>query len=112
PHNRTPATETTPIRRQARSVRAVLPAQSRGARRLLRIGEIQGLAVFASVDLGLGTEPLPHFIIEEIPALQVTGTELALVVLFIARAHPGHANLHLCPVPEGCDCRRLRRRRL
>ena len=54
---------------------------------LFRIGEVEGLAVFAAVDFGVGAVLLADFVAEEVPALQMARAELAFLVFLVACAH-------------------------
>src|ERR1039458_8476972 len=65
-----------------------LIAKGPGARRFFRIGQVQSLAVLATVNLSVLPVFLFHLVAEEIPALQVAGAEFSLGVFFAASAHP------------------------
>src|SRR5256885_16348487 len=80
-----------------------LPAQGSGARGLFRVGQIQRLAVLAAIDFRILAELALHFVAEEIPALEVAGAELSLLVLFVAGAHSRDPALDLRPVAERSD---------
>src|ERR1017187_7969550 len=82
---------------------ASLPGQSPGARFLVRGRQVESLAALAAIDLGIRAELLSDLLTEEVPALQVTRTELGFLVLLIAGAHPGDAALHFDAVAEGRD---------
>ena len=79
------------------------PAQSARTGLLLRIRQVQCLAVLAAVDLGVLPEPLLDLVPEEIPALQVPGAEFALGVFLVAGAHARDAPLDLGPVAQRGD---------
>ena len=66
----------------------------------MRIGQVKRLAMLAPVDFSIGAKLLLHFIAEEIPALQVTGAELALRVFFVSRPHAWNTPLNLSAVAE------------
>src|ERR1017187_2145848 len=80
-----------------------LIAKGPGARRFFRIGQVQSLAVLATVNLSVLPVFLFHLVAEEIPALQVAGAEFSLGVFFAASAHPRRPPLHLGTVAECVD---------
>src|SRR6202521_1721364 len=59
------------------------------------------MTMLAAIDLGIVAELLLPLIAEQIPALEVTGAELAFFVLFITRAHARNAALDLGSIAEG-----------
>src|SRR6266849_3828069 len=83
-----------------RRIPEMLPAQRSGAGSFLGIRQVECLAVLAAVDFRVLAELLLHFIAEKEPALEVTGAELALVILFITGAHARDAALDLGAVAE------------
>jgi hypothetical protein len=84
----------------ARSLVDRLVRQRARPRILVRIGQVQRLAVLAAVDLGALAELLRHLGAEEVPPLQMSGAQLALIVLLVAGAHPEHAALHLRAIAQ------------
>ena len=80
-----------------------LPGQSSRPRLLVGRGQVESLAALAAVDLGIGAELLSDLLAEEVPALEMTRAELALLVLLVAGAHSGDAALYFDAVAEGCD---------
>src|SRR5262245_30157989 len=80
-----------------------LPAQGSGARGLFRVRQIQGLAVLAAIDFRILAELALHFVAEKVPALEVAGAELSLLVFFIAGPHPRDPALDLGSVAERRD---------
>src|ERR1039457_4386669 len=80
-----------------------LIAKRPGARRFFRIGQVQSLTVFATVNLSVLPVFLSDLVAEEIPALQVAGAEFPFFVFFAASPPPRPPPLHLGAVAEGVD---------
>src|ERR1700758_1114972 len=84
------------LRRKCQSeYRNLSQASNIDALRVLRVGQVQGLTVFAPIDLGVRAPGLRHiatFLLEHVghvvPPFQMTAAELALGVLFITRTLP------------------------
>ena len=80
-----------------------LPAEGAGAGLFLFVGEVEGLALFAAVDFGLGTEAFLDLVAEEVPAFEVAGAYLAFFVLEAAGALARGALHDAGAVAEGAD---------
>ena len=65
------------------------------------IRQVERLATLAAIDLAAGAGLLPHLVAEFIPALKVTGADLALLGDFVAGSLPRLARLDLGAVAEG-----------
>ena len=62
----------------------LLPRQRSGPRFFFQARQIKRFTVLAAVDFNVRSELLFHFVPKEIPALQMPGAQLALVVFLVA----------------------------